>query len=98
MMSELIRTLEEDNRTRAEDDQVHVSAGLDHGAILLDEADFFGGAVNLASKLGEDLARSKEVLMTQKIVAMAQGAGFEFREVGSHDFAGTPEPTYLLVD
>ena len=47
--------------------QVHICAGLAHGKILVDEADFFGDAVNLASKLGEDLARRGEVLVSQVV-------------------------------
>ena len=96
MMAELIRVCEEDNRDRQADDQVHVSAGLDHGAILLDESDFFGAPVNMASKLGEDLARSRDVLATQVVVDRLEGAGFCFKEVGQHEFAGTPEPTFRL--
>ena len=96
MMVDLIRVCEEDNKDRPADDQVHVSAGLDHGAILLDESDFFGAPVNMASKLGEDLARSYEVLVTQAVVDRSGGAGFSFGEFGHHEFAGTPEPTFRL--
>ena len=87
---------EEDNRPRPAEEQIHISMGIDHGEILLREDDFFGGAVNLASKLGEDLARSREILLTRTVVEMA-GAEFTFREVGSQDFAGLPEPVYELV-
>ena len=96
MVSELIGALEEDNVARDKADQVHVAAGIDHGRILLDEADFFGDAVNLASKLGEDLGRAREVLVTSTVREMTAGAAFEFREVGSHEFAGEPEPVFQL--
>ena len=97
MMVELIGVLEEDNQSRAKEDRVHVSGGIDHGEILLDEGDFFGEAVNLASKLGEDTARAREVLVTETVRAMTTGSGFEFKEVGSHEFAGSPEPVFELV-
>ena len=44
------------------------SIGIDHGDVLLiDHVDCFGDAVNLAYKLGEDIARPGEVLVTQAI-------------------------------
>ncbi len=42
-----------------------VSIGVDYGHILLiPETDCFGDAVNLAFKLGEDIARNNEILLT----------------------------------
>ncbi|MGI9243750.1 MAG: adenylate/guanylate cyclase domain-containing protein [Verrucomicrobiales bacterium] len=96
MMVELVGMLEQDNQSRSEEDQVHVSAGIDHGKILLDDDDFFGDAVNLASKLGEDLARSREVLVTEEISGLAAGDRFVFHEVGSHEFTGASEPVFKL--
>ncbi|OYT94052.1 MAG: hypothetical protein CFE43_01590 [Burkholderiales bacterium PBB3] len=44
------------------------SIGVDFGDILLiDGVDCFGDAVNLAYKLGEDIARPGEVLVTQRL-------------------------------
>lgn len=45
---------------------ITVSTGVDFGRFLLVDAgrDFFGGPVNLASKLGEDIAQPGEVLVT----------------------------------
>lgn len=43
------------------------SVGIDVGDILLiDQVDCFGDAVNLAYKLGEDIARPGEILLTQQ--------------------------------
>ena len=52
------------------------SIGVDWGEILLIEGvDCFGDAVNLAYKLGEDIARPGEVLVTQRLRdAIGQGA------------------------
>jgi len=97
MMLELISTLAADNRPRARADQVHVSAGIDHGALLLDEADFFGDPVNMASKLGEDTARAKEVLTTKRVTEMLDAKRFAFKELAEHDFAGAAEPAFRLV-
>ncbi len=74
--------------------RLKLCAGLDHGTILLDDADFFGDAVNLASKLGEDMARTGEVLVSQTIVNMVDAARFRFEEVGSHGFYGSALPVY----
>ena len=44
------------------------SIGIDYGDVLLiDHVDCFGDAVNLAYKLGEDIARAGELLVTQAI-------------------------------
>ena len=82
------------NEGRERPAQLRMCAGLDHGQILLDEADFFGDAVNLASKLGEDLARSGEVLVSSTVYEMLDRDVYPFKEVGSHGFYGTPVPVF----
>lgn len=53
------------------------SIGIDYGDVLLiDHVDCFGDAVNLAYKLGEDIARAGELLVTQAIRdQLGAGAG-----------------------
>lgn len=47
-----------------DDRDIHISVGIAWGEILLiPQHDFFGDAVNLASKLGEDIAQRGEVLI-----------------------------------
>jgi class 3 adenylate cyclase len=82
------------NEGREKEGQLRVCAGLDHGMILLDEADFFGDPVNLASKLGEDQARSGEVLVSGTVRECLQKEPFVFEEVGNHGFYETPHPVY----
>jgi adenylate cyclase len=44
------------------------SIGIDYGELLLlERVDCFGDPVNLAYKLGEDIARPSEILITQKV-------------------------------
>lgn len=43
---------------------VHVSIGIGHGPILLFCEDMYGNELNLASKLGEDIAERDEILLT----------------------------------
>lgn len=46
---------------------IRISCGIDFGEILLIEGrDFFGNAVNRASKLGEDIAEPGEILVTRE--------------------------------
>ena len=48
---------------------IKISAGIDHGDILvIDEADFYGNPVNRASKLGEDVAGPGEILVTKEAI------------------------------
>jgi len=50
-----------------EQSDIHVSIGIDYGKVLMiGGPDYFGDTVNLACKLGEDLARSGEILITRR--------------------------------
>lgn len=54
---------------------IHLSSGIDHGRILLIEGrDFFGDAVNIASKLGEDLAQPGEILISKTVFDLLPAA------------------------
>ena len=49
---------------------IRVACGIDFGSILVvPGVDFFGNAVNRASKLGEDLAAAGEILVTREAMA-----------------------------
>lgn len=56
-----------------------VAVGIDYGRMLLiDGADCYGDTMNVACKLGEDVAQSGEVLLTQA-AAERLGPGFPYR-------------------
>ena len=57
------------NRGRPENEQVHFSYGIGFGDVLDTDDDMFGLEVNLASKLGEDLAEPGEALLTPSAAA-----------------------------
>lgn len=58
-------TLEAMNLTTPDDFDIHASFGIDFGKFLLvRQTDFWGIPVNMASLLGEDLADSGEILIT----------------------------------
>jgi len=58
------RRLAAHNRGRAADQQISVACGIEFGALLVVEGGFFAGApVNRASRLGEDIGQSGEILL-----------------------------------
>jgi adenylate cyclase len=58
--------LAETNKETDEDCQINVSVGIGYGHILnIADSDLFGEEVNLASKLGEDIASKGEILLTE---------------------------------
>lgn len=55
----------EENRKTPDEFDIRIACGIDFGQILVvGDHDFFGNAVNRASKLGEDLANAGELLIT----------------------------------
>lgn len=57
--------LEVANLVTADESDVLVSIGIGHGTILLACDDMYGNELNLASKLGEDVAERGEILLTE---------------------------------
>lgn len=63
---ELNREFDRANFETPDELDIRISCGIDCGRILVIEGrDFFGDPVNRACKLGEDLARPGEILITQ---------------------------------
>jgi adenylate cyclase len=58
------------NRGLPQDWDVHVSIGIGFGALLMvGDHDAFGNEMNLASKLGEDLAEAGDIFLTEQAFA-----------------------------
>jgi adenylate cyclase len=76
----LERLLARLNRGRPEDERLRFSYGIGYGELLAVDGDLFGLEMNLASKLGEDLARPGEALLTPSAIA-AVGPRFRRRLV-----------------
>ena len=74
---------EASNLMTSDDLDIYVSCGIDYGKILvINNEDCFGDAVNFASKLGEDVAAAREVLITKAAVdAIPSDAGIKTREM-----------------
>ncbi|MBR5668295.1 MAG: adenylate/guanylate cyclase domain-containing protein [Spirochaetales bacterium] len=65
---EIHKILHEYNKTKSEEEQILLCVGLGYGDILnIGFADVFGAEVNAASKLGEDTAKSWEILVTDNV-------------------------------
>lgn len=71
-MLESIRAL---NVALAEDEQVGMCIGIEHGRFLQLDDDAFGDPVNIAFKLGEDVAEVGEILIGAQAYTAARAAG-----------------------
>lgn len=67
----LERHLRRQNRPLPPNERLRFSYGVGYGEVLILEHDLFGLEVNLASKLGEDLAEPGDVLLTPAAAAAA---------------------------
>lgn len=76
---ELDRSLELANTMLAEEYDMHGEFGIGYGDILLiNNNDMYGSEVNLASKLGEDLAQRGEILLTEAAHARVERGAREY--------------------
>ncbi len=67
-----------------------VHAGVHHGVVLYREGDYFGGAVNLASRLVR-LAGRDELCASEAVVQATEGR-FDWESRGRQDIRGFSEP------
>ena len=78
---EMQRTTVRYNAARVPQEHVLLCVGLGFGRVLrIGDADVFGAEVNAASKLGEDIARASEILVTKAVSDAAvsiDGISFE---------------------
>ena len=59
------------NLLTPEELDVHLSCGIDHGRCLIPSPnDYYGAAVNRASKLGEDFGEPGKILVTEEAMAL----------------------------
>jgi class 3 adenylate cyclase len=83
---EMQRTTQHVNARRTAEEQIVLCVGLGHGTVLkIGDEDVFGHEVNLASKLGEDIAQGGEILVTRVFHAAVAGltpVGWEERRAG----------------
>lgn len=71
---DLDRGLQAANTTLPEACDMHGEFGIGYGEVLmLDDGEVYGSEVNLASKLGEEVAQSGEILLTESAFARVGG-------------------------
>jgi class 3 adenylate cyclase len=76
---------------------VEICSGIDFGKILnINNTDFFGDPVNIASKLGEDTAEPWDVLITKRAHAMLGTQIYNFVEM-KVEYSSLDVPTYKLT-
>lgn len=83
------------NAAVEEDERFHVCMGIDYGRYLRLVDDVFGDTVNLAYKLGEDLAGRGEILVTEPVVR-AVGDAFHAVALGTSDVGHVPLAVYRV--
>lgn len=72
----IVAGLDSANLLLPEERRLHAKIGIGYGRILnIDEEDLYGNEVNLASKLGEDIAERRAILLTEAARAEAEAAG-----------------------
>lgn len=68
--SEIMERLDTANLVLPEENRLYAAIGIGFGRILnIDEEDMFGDEVNLACKLGEDVAEMRQILLTAAAAA-----------------------------
>ncbi|HEX5756398.1 MAG TPA: adenylate/guanylate cyclase domain-containing protein [Arenimonas sp.] len=89
---EMQRACERHNRRRAPEEQVLLCVGIGYGEVLrIGDTDVFGREVNAASKLGEDTAKSYEILLTRAArEACGDPEEIRFEDLGM-GVGGSPE-------
>jgi adenylate cyclase len=80
----------------ADDPAVTPRGGLAEGRLLARGGDYYGPAVNLASRLGE-LAVPREILVTAEVAAGAGAAPFRFEPAGRRILKGFDAPVALYA-
>jgi adenylate cyclase len=85
------------NLLTSDDLDIYIACGIDYGKLLILEGeDCFGDPVNLASKIGEDIAAAGEILITREAMEMIpKDAGIRSREVNVL-IAGFMLPVYSI--
>jgi adenylate cyclase len=87
------------NAACSADAAIEVCIGIDHGQLLLvhDGTDLFGDCVNIACKLGEELAGPREILLTERAhAALPAMNGLSFQEL-SFKVSGFDVPTRKVI-
>ncbi|HEX2996171.1 MAG TPA: adenylate/guanylate cyclase domain-containing protein [Anaerolineales bacterium] len=85
------------NLLTSDDLDIHIACGIDYGKMLVvGHEDCFGDPVNRASKMGEDIACSGEILVTKEAMqTIPAEAGIKAREMHL-SISGITIPAYMI--
>ena len=85
------------NLLTADELDIHIACGIDYGKVLIiGHEDCFGDPVNRASKMGEDVACSGEIMITREAMQMIPAeAGINAREMNV-SISGITIPAYMI--
>ncbi len=90
--------LETYNKQVGKEDHFAISTGIGFGSVLYVGNDVFGQEVNLASKLGEDLAGEGEILLTEgAYLAIGEDAPFDMQRQQEVKTSGISFSYYTLI-
>jgi class 3 adenylate cyclase len=74
--ADTVGRLEAANSMLPEELDMHAEFGIGYGHVLIvEDEDFYGTEVNLASKLGEDIAQGGEIMLTEAACKRLSAAG-----------------------
>jgi adenylate cyclase len=80
---EMIQRLDAANQVLPAENHLYAAFGIGYGNVLnIGDEDIFGDEMNLASKLGEDIARPGEILLTMAAQANLKETAIKTREEG----------------
>jgi class 3 adenylate cyclase len=88
-------TLDRANFATPEEFDIHVSIGIGYGPVLVLDHDMWGHEFNLAAKLGEDIAGSREILLTAAAYTALTSGANRFKEFPV-TLGGNPYNVYRL--
>jgi class 3 adenylate cyclase len=75
-------SLQDYNQSRSAEEKVLLCVGIGYGKMLhIGDTEVFGQEVNAASKLGEDIARSGEIIVTQAVFDQMQGVNLTWEKL-----------------
>ncbi|MCG9873467.1 MAG: adenylate/guanylate cyclase domain-containing protein [Leptospiraceae bacterium] len=70
------------NKDKIPEEQILLCVGLGYGKVLkIGDTDVFGSEVNTASKLGEDIAKVGDILVTYNVFEKVQFDSYNFEEI-----------------
>lgn len=78
-MIEVNEKMSLENRHSPESRDIKICAGIDYGDFLnINNKDLFGACVNFASRLGEDIAKPREILISEQAYSLVTNTHYQF--------------------